>query len=208
MELTIIGASHGTGAHVLQVALNQGHHVTTVSRTPPETAAHPNLRVLTGDAGNKGLLADALRNCDAVICTIGANGRDRSGTRTRVTQALIAAMRETGVRRLVAQSSLGVGATIEMVPFITRRIIFPLFLAPAMADHAEQENLIRQSGLDWTIVRPSYLSDKASRLRLDLSEEGVPVSKVHRGDLARLLVDLAADTRSQVAGLVVAGTAG
>ena len=56
------------------------------------------------------------------------------------------------------QSSYGVGETRDRLP-LSSRLVFALLLRPQIADHERQERLVRDSGLDWTIVQPVYLTD-------------------------------------------------
>src|SRR5690606_25660927 len=100
---------------------------------------------------------------DAVVVTVGAAKNVRH-QRAEVTRTVIRAMREAGVHRLVVQSSLGAGDSASQLPgplgLITRVV-----LANPLADHNEQEQAVRESGLDWTVVRPTGLSDKPAKGR-------------------------------------------
>ena len=68
-------------------------------------------------------------------------------------------MQGAGVKRLICQSSLGVGDSRANLPFFTKHIIVGIFLRHAFADHERQEVVVRQSTLNWTIVRPPHLKD-------------------------------------------------
>jgi putative NADH-flavin reductase len=68
-------------------------------------------------------------------------------------------MQEAGVQRLIGQSSLGVGDSRANLSFFTKHVVVGIFLRHAFADHERQERVIRQSALDWTIVRPPHLKD-------------------------------------------------
>ena len=100
-------------------------------------------------------------------------------------------MQASGVRRLVVQSSLGVGPTRPRGGFYVR-VIVPLFLAHVFADKEVQEQVVSRSGLDWTVVYPPRLTNgplsAGCRSGLD-----IPVSpffaKVSRADAARFLLD-------------------
>ncbi len=81
--------------------------------------------------------------------------------RSRGTAAVVAAARRAGIRRVVVQSSYGVGETRRLLG-MTDRLFFALLIGPQIADTAVQEDVLRSSGLDWTIVQPVYLSDDES----------------------------------------------
>jgi uncharacterized protein YbjT (DUF2867 family) len=104
--------------------------------------------------------------------------------RSRGTAAVVAAMREHGVRRLVVQSSYGVGETRDRLP-LSSRLVFALLLKPQIADHEVQEDVVRRSGLDWTLVQPVYLTDgdEPAARSTDGSVEGMKVSRRAVGEV-------------------------
>lgn len=156
MKLTVIGASKGTGARVAERAAADGHDVTGFSRSG---TALPGVTAHAGDALDSEAVRRAIRGADAVVVTLGAPARDTSGLRARATAVVVEAMRAEGVRRLLVQSSLGVGESAPLLPWFTKRVVVPLYLKGAFADHLKQEQEVRASGLDWTIVRPGYLTN-------------------------------------------------
>lgn len=159
-SFALLGATRGIGRAVLDLALERGHRVRALVR-PDSTldALHPNLTLVPGDATNPRDVATALAGTEALLSTIGAPARSKHQVRTRAAEACVEAMRVTGVRRLIAVSVYGTGETREHLPFFTRALVFPLFLRRVIADHETQEAAIERSGLDWTLVRPPYLTE-------------------------------------------------
>ena len=100
---------------------------------------------------------NAIAGQDAVLVSIGAGRKGQ--VRAKGTRNIIDAMHKVGVRRLICQSSLGVGDSRGNLNAFWKYIMFGLLLRPAYADHVEQENHVRQSNLDWTIVRPGAFTD-------------------------------------------------
>jgi uncharacterized protein YbjT (DUF2867 family) len=119
----------------------------------------------------------------------GARSRDLCAVGTG---NIIAAMEQHAVRRLIAVSSWGVGESRARVPPFFRFVIFPLILKDELADKERQEVLIRASDLDWTIVRPSRLSDgpRTGRYRTAPALTYRATAHLPRGDLAAYLVSL------------------
>lgn len=154
MNLTIIGGSQGTGASLAQQALAAGHQVTVVSRRGKGPAG---ARIVTGSATDPRVLADALTNANAVVITVGA-AKDNPTQRTEVTRAVVEAMNVAGVRRILVQSSLGAGDSMQQLPALLRPVM-KVVLAKPLADHNTQEMAVQASNLDWTIVRPAGLKD-------------------------------------------------
>ncbi len=99
-------------------------------------------------------------------------------------------MQAHGVRRLICQSTLGAYESWSNLNFWWKRVMFGALLAPIFRDHELQEQLVKASGLEWTIVRPSTFTDEPTRRP---AIEDVPVSargldlKIARSDLARFL---------------------
>lgn len=107
-------------------------------------------------------------------------------------------MKKQGVQRLMVQSSLGAGDSGSLMP-APLRIAMKVALAKPLADHNEQEAAAQGSGLDWTIVRPTGLTDKeptGSWQVLQTSEPGTLRGSIPRADLAACMLDLLEDADS------------
>ncbi len=162
MKLIIFGSTGGTGRQLVSQALEQGHTVSAFARHPeklPQELAHEQLQVLQGDVQDPASVEESVKGQDAVLCTLGAPATDKSLIRTKGTKNIIRAMQQTGVKRLVCQSGFGAGDSHDLLPFYYRYLIFPLILRNAYADHEQQEAIIRESSLDWVIVRPGSMTD-------------------------------------------------
>ena len=157
MNIVVFGATGTTGSEVVAQALEQGHTVTAFVRNPAKVEqADPNLKIMQGDVLNPDDVAAAVKGQDAVLSSLGAglNGTVRS----QGTQNIIAAMQQANVRRLISQSTLGAGDSRSNLNAYWKYLMFGLLLRRAYADHNRQEAFIRQSDLDWTIVRPGALT--------------------------------------------------
>ena len=201
MRVLVVGATGGSGRAVVAELLARGHEVTAFGRRPealrtlPEPAA-----TIAGDATVPADLERAVRGQDAVVVALGISepalrvrllgSRGTPGdVRSRGTQEVIAAMRRHGVRRLVVQTSYGVGPTRQRLPW-AQRLVFKLLLAPQIADTEVQEREVRASGLDWVLVQPVTLTDEVDDGRPVVSSRGETVSmKVSRVRVARVLAD-------------------
>jgi putative NADH-flavin reductase len=83
----------------------------------------------------------------------------RNSKLSDATRNIIRGMEQHGVKRFICQSSLGVGDSRGRLGFLYNFLIIPLFLRGLFADKAVEEKLIRQSNLDWVIVRPTALTN-------------------------------------------------
>ena len=158
MKVIIFGASGSIGRNLVSQALEQGHAVTAFVRDPAGfDIRHDNLSIALGDVLEATSVQKAVAGHDAVMCSIGA-GR-KGGVRAEGTRNIIAAMKANGVRRLICQSTLGIGESWNNLNAFWKYLMFGLFIRPAYLDHVEQEKLVRESGLDWSIVRPAAFID-------------------------------------------------
>lgn len=163
MKLIIFGATGGTGQHLIQQALTQGHEVTAFVRDPSKvTIKNPNLKIYKGDVMNYANVEPAVEGHDAVLCALGSPANKIGTIRSEGTLHIVRAMEKKGIRRFICQTSLGYGdskETLNRTPFYFKYLIVPFILKKGFADHALQEEYIRQSRLDWVIVRPGNLTD-------------------------------------------------
>jgi len=188
MRLFVLGATGPTGLQIVQQALAQGHQVTAFVRDPAKLPfTDKNLKVVTGALpGDARALEEALRGHDAVISSLGLhNALEAHHFSESNMRVLVPAMEKQGVRRLIIVSANGVGDTHRHSPLLPR-IMYRLLLTDIFADKKAGEDIVRASGLDWTIAYPTLLTNgprtgnyrAAERLAL----KGLP--KISRADVA------------------------
>jgi putative NADH-flavin reductase len=190
MKIIIFGATGTVGKHVITQALDAGHEVTAFARNPEKIkATHDHLTKVTGDVLNPASVEAAIPNHDAVLVVLGAG---RNGiVRASGTQNIINAMRRHGIKRLICQSSLGVGDSRASLNFFWKYIMFGLLLRPAYADHELQEQYVKKSNLDWTIVRPAAFTDgdhSGKYLHGFATNDEKATLKISRADVADFLL--------------------
>lgn len=173
MKLTIFAATGGIGRHLVDQALAEGHYVTAVVRDPSKVTA--DVRAIKADLMNPDAdtLQAAVAGADAVLSGLGPRKLKDAGVTAPGTLAIVQAMRATEVRRLVVVSA----APVSTMPspgrpnpprdpgegLFTRTVLTPLVKAALRkhyVDLARMEDVLRDSDLDWTSVRPPRLNDK------------------------------------------------
>ncbi|RDI49429.1 NAD(P)-dependent oxidoreductase [Nocardia mexicana] len=195
MRIAVFGATGTIGNHVVERALAQGHEVTAYSRSAGNiTKTHERLRIAEGDVLDPAAVERAVTGQDAVVVVLGA-GR-KGVVRAEGTRTVIEAMTRTGVKRLVCMSSLGVGDSRPNLNFVWKYLLFGMLLRQAYADHIRQEEYVKSSDLEWTIVRPSAFTDgpATGTFRRDIAptEKGLAL-KISRADVAAFLVEQVSD---------------
>ena len=160
----IIGASRGIGIETVKLALKAGHSVRAMARSASAIRLRdPKLQKLDGDALDQHTIERALAGADAVIQTLGVSPTPElifGGTRlfSVATRVLVNAMESIAVRRLICITGFGTGDSRGRGGFLYNAALC-LILSRIYADKDAQEWIIRRSRLDWTIVRPTILTD-------------------------------------------------
>jgi putative NADH-flavin reductase len=195
MKVVVFGGTGSVGRHVVEQTLRSGHEVTVFTRDPARVdRQHERLRVAQGDITDAAAVARAVACHDAVIVTLG--GGRKGNVRAPGTRAVIEAMLQTGVRRLICQSTLGVGDSRGNLNFLWKRIMFGLLLRAAYDDHVRQEAHVERSGLEWTIVRPAAFTDgeRTGRYRRGFDgDDRATKLKISRADVADFLIEQLTD---------------
>jgi putative NADH-flavin reductase len=205
MKLTIVAATGGIGRQVLDQALAAGHDVTAVARNPGSLEGGQ-ARLVTADLASAGpeALEPAVAGADAVLSGLGPRSKADAGIASRGTRALVQAMQATGVRRIVVVSA----APVATVPsagrpnppkhdpgdgFFMRNLFSHVAKAAFRAHYADlalMEDILRDSGLDWTVVRPPRLTGKplTGAYRLAYGQNVRGGFLVSRADVAHLML--------------------
>ena len=190
MQITIFGATGKTGIELVNQALEKGHAVTAFVRDPARLAVEDeSLTIIEGDIFVPASVARAIQGQDAVICTLGA-GSDlkKTSVRTEGTVNIINGMKEFNVNRLIVISAMGVGDSWETLSLLNK-IVFATLLKSSRDDHEAQEAAVRHSGVDWTVIRPSGLTDTPRTGSYQVGENiSATTYKIARADVADLVL--------------------
>jgi len=186
MKILVLGATGATGLLIVRKALAVGHSVVALvrSKEKAQAAGLTDIDLVEGDARDETSLARAIAGCDAVISSLGtAMSPFREVTMlSTATRALVGVMAAQKVQRLVCITGLGAGDSRGHGGFFFDRVFLPLLLRKVYDDKNRQEDIVRASALDWTIVRPTVLNDKSARGHIQALTD---LSTVHGGSIAR-----------------------
>jgi hypothetical protein len=115
------------------------------------------------------------------------------------TRHLVATMQAQSVKRLVCITGVGAGESKGHGPWYYNRLIQPLMLRGVYQDKTRQEEIVRGSGLDWTLVRPAILTNGAAKgagnIRVFTQLAGIHVGTISRSDVAAFCLQELADER-------------
>jgi putative NADH-flavin reductase len=225
MKLTIVAATGGIGRQLVDQALAAGHDVTAVARTPSKLPPAP-MRVIAADlaapdpvAPVQEALRTAVAGADAVLSALGPRSKADAGVTWRGTQALTRAMQEAGVHRILVVSAAPIGTVASPARphpprhdpgdgLLMRNLAAPIVRAvfrDNYADLARMEDVLRDSELDWTAVRPPRLTraPMTGRYRTALGRNLRRGLVISRADVAHYMLRAIGDpqTYRQTVGL-------
>jgi putative NADH-flavin reductase len=195
MNLAVIGASRGTGKYVVEHAIDRGHHVTVLARDPSKIPLRPQLTVVHAVGTRAADARKVVEGQDVVICCLGPSPMKRGQlVVTAAARALVQAMSEHGVRRMLLMSAVGAGESAGALS-----VAMPLFKLVARGsyeaiygDKNQAEEILRASDLDYTLVRVPRLTDAPATGRYrtgDGKAIGVKFAAIGRADLSRFILD-------------------
>ncbi len=195
MNVLVVGATGRTGRLLTRGALQRGHAVTAFVRAPEKLGGlDGRVRVVAGDVLDGGVVSDAVDGQDAVLVALSAAHRRRAPAVNALgTLNVIRSMQRYGVRRLIVLSASGtqIGRDPNL-PWIFDRVIKPALLGPAYDDLRRMETSVRQSELDWTIVRVSGTLTDGTPTGRYRAEPGYSLPggrRLARADVAEYMLD-------------------
>jgi putative NADH-flavin reductase len=165
MKIIVFGATGGTGREIVKQALEHGHDVTAFVRNPAKlNLTHERLNTARGDVMDAASVDAAMPGHDAVLIAIGHRRYlGPSRVLSRGTQNIVNAMKTHFVRRLVCETALGVSDSTGRLGLYYTLFVVPVILPFYWYDKGRQEKIVRESNLEWVIVRPGQLTNGRKR---------------------------------------------
>lgn len=194
MKLALFGATGGTGRQIVSQALTAGHSIQALVRDPARLPLqHHDLLTIPGNVLDPAAVAQTLAGTDAAIVSLGNTSDNPDWIVSNGTRVIVDAMKTHGPQRLLIVSSIGVGDSKDQVPFAFKMLIKTVLKKP-MEDKERQEQIVRDSGLAWTIVRPGGLTDgpQTGHYRAGLDPK-ISAGQVSRADVADFVLRQLAD---------------
>lgn len=217
MKVLVVGATGGSGRAAVAQLLADGHEVTAFSRQgAPAFTPQPGLSCVQGDVMEAGSVERAVAGHDAVVVTLGITENPfrvrlwgPKGTpmevRSTGTRNVMVAMGKHGVRKLVVQTSYGVGDTRDQLGFADS-MFFKLVLKPQIVDTELQNREVTESELDWVLVQPVHLTDDEDGEMPFFSARGETAKmKVSRRSVARFMARALSDASFVRASMALSG---
>ena len=201
MKILILGSTGRTGKLILEETLKQGYEVNCLVREPKKIKEnHNNLKLFKGSPEQISDLDNVVKGCDGIISTLNISRKSDfpwSKLRTPpkflsdVMKNIVSLTEENGIKRIVVCSAWGVAETEKEIPIWFRWFIKNSNIGVAYKDHQRQENELKKSKLNWTIVRPTGLTNFKKEKRIIESYNNKPKPKltISRKNVAKFMVN-------------------
>lgn len=195
-----MGATGRTGNWVVKEAVRKGYEVNCLVRSPQKLPDVEGIHVFVGNAINVPDLKKAVAGCGAVISALNISFKSNfpwsplSSSKTYmsdVMKTLVPVVNEQGLKRVIVCTALGVGETRKDIPFLFRLIVDHSNIGYVYQDHERQEAVLRNSDLDWTIVRPTGLtnSEKEEQIKESFGSGTKLSNTISRKSVGRCMVE-------------------
>jgi putative NADH-flavin reductase len=200
MRITVFGTTGGTGRRLVEQAIAEGNEVVAYVRNPSKLdMENEHLTVVQGELTDEELIEKAVKGVDAVISLLGPRGGSKSKPLTHGIQNIIAAMKKQGVRRLVITSTLSAKDPNDLPDFKTKSLVnlVKVTMHDAYEDIVSTAETVRNSDLDWTIVRLTMLNNKpkSGKVRAGYVGRGDVGTWISRADVADFMLKQVQDTK-------------
>jgi putative NADH-flavin reductase len=200
-KLIVFGASGATGLQFVKQGLEAGYAITAIVRNPAALALeHTELTVIRGDVMQKETFAAAMKGKDAVVSALGNRSTKPTTLYSTGMKNIMEAMQANGVKRIICISAGALDTNPKMGFFIRllTKAVLQRILKEPYADMRLMEKEIRQTDLDYTIMRPPMLKDKPPKRKYRIAVNGHitrPFS-IARADLAHYMVNHVDDSQT------------
>lgn len=191
MKLVIFGATGKTGQKLVSQAIDNGHEVIALARTPSKFAiSHKSLKVMQGNILDAAVVDVAIQGADAVVSALGPIGNKPTFEISQGMTHILNAMKKHNVRRLIVAAGAGVRDPLDKPKFIDHvfGLLLRLLSKNAVEDMKRTVNLVRQSDCEWTVVRVPRLNNNPQQDKLKVGYIQDITTQVSRADMAAFML--------------------
>jgi putative NADH-flavin reductase len=185
MEIVVLGAGGRLGREIVAVLVKREQKVCAVVRRSPDPLFDSAVEVRLADAQSNQQIQSAISGFDAVVNVIGGGSLRRNNVASSATAVVVPAVETAGIKRYIAMSAGMVALDWPLFKYVLRPLIFRHILA----EHNRVEAIVRASPLDWTIVRPTALTNHPAKGYVASLELQRGVFITTRADVAAFIAD-------------------
>ncbi len=193
MRLAILGATGPTGQQLVKQALKAGHTVTALVRNPAKLPIKDKrLTVVRGDALVYEDVEKVVKGQDVVLSALGVKPPSKEKLVGPATVNIVKAMKKYDVKRLIIQSGFFMDESVRKKPLV--KVLTKTFMKGIYEDKKVQNAELLRSGLQWTEVRPTMLTNKG-KTAYKVDQTPGNMSKISRANVAYFMLDQLSDKK-------------
>ena len=191
----VFGTSGRTGKLFTELVLKEGYKVRALVRQPVRLSLqHPNLEIMQGDTSDPIKVEETIKTTEAVIDLIGPGKGSSSDLQRTATRHILQAMHQNHVKRLIVLASVPFGVLDSNdKPSLMNKLMLLMakgLMAGMVEDARGHIDLIKQSNLNWTVVRAPRLNDQASQGKYRVGYLDASTGKdISRVDVAAFMLE-------------------
>ena len=200
MKILLLGATGRTGKCIIEEALKRDHKISAIARNPDKLKAY-DLEITQGSPYDFEAVEKAIAGCEAVINTLNVSRTsDNPWARLAAPKDMISksaantikAMEKAGIKRFVALSTIGAGSSWKKTPLALRLVVSISNLKHAFLDHSKQEDILKNSSMDYTICRAPMLDTNVNKTGAVATPEEVKPASMHlsRNSAAEFFINI------------------
>lgn len=198
MKIAVFGATGRTGRPVCEQALERGHEIVVHARSPERVPlADGRVTIVEGDAYTGDGALEAIAGVDAVVSVLGQGEDSPEDLLTVAGDHITDAMTEAGVSRFVTLVGAGVREEGESVSLGGKMmgVLLKLLARDVLEDAETHVESVRETDLEWTVVRAPRLSEGDPTGAYRAGEVNLGFEAIDRADVARFILDCLEDDR-------------
>lgn len=197
MKVVVFGASGRVGRKVVALLLAQGHEVVAVVHTQNPFTPQKRLKIVTLDIHDEVKVTEVILGSQAVLSTLSNWGSEKGDVLTAAMKAIAPAMKKAGVKRIISLTGNAAFTTLDKPSIVQKanRAMLAKIAPKVLYDGEAHMAVLRQSGLDWTVLRSPVMNELGSvQYKLKNQLSGVTAT-IHRDAVAQAMVDQVRDNK-------------
>jgi putative NADH-flavin reductase len=193
MQLIIFGSTGMVGKQLVTQALHMRHQVKAFGRNVFTTDFPKNdsLELIQGALFDEKQVLEAIEGCDGILSSLGGDNNITDVTRSLGMKNIVAQMQHAGVTRIVAVGGMG-SLNADEETLIMDTDGFPEQFLPVSREHYKAYQILKSSGLDWTMVCPPDIINAGPTGEFITNADYPPTPnlyKINAGDLALFMLN-------------------
>lgn len=190
MTITVFGANGRVGSLLVQKLTEQGHAVRAFVHGEPKQRL-TSVVYIQGDVADKASVTEALQGAEAVVSALGSWGTKDKNILTVAMKTIVPLMEAQGIRRIVSLTGADAQVDGEKHSLISHasHALFSRLAPKIMKDGETHIQLLKQSQLDWTVLRSPVMNEKGKGTYQLSGTYPMPWQTIHRHAVAQAMVD-------------------